>query len=690
MKKTSDIARCLPVALMAIFSGTALVVANPGLFWDDWVWIVHDQAQAIAVGRELGIWWGGYLTNAINALPNPVLAMRVTALVAWVVAGAALSVTLCRCKLLSGENAFLSFLLYCAFPVGMIRFINSVAMYNVYIASFWIGCLIVVLCPRSGLLRFASLPFFYLSFFLNSLIALYGLFLLMLFFEFVPRSLRLSPGRLLSDPGSHSDVKRSLIEGGGVFLKKEFVFVIAPVLFLISVRLTRQSSPFYDDYNSVGLIGMLHGAVQLLTTPPVLLGKYLAWLSSGGIALILLVAAVYFALLLLMPKAAPHRATLRGSGRLLAAAVVILAVGLYPYLVVGKPPKIGDFYEGREILVCVPGIILLIMAAAELAAAVLPFSLALFVRPVRYAVVALVLGASSFQAFFVGVDFWRDWIRQEAIAQYIEDNKDFLGKNFSTFIFDEDISPSFTMGGRYIWNYEYTGQLVKIFGKKTKFGISVNEYKTLTPHSALLFDPRFRDEYNTTNYTFDDRQAIIYVRNGNLQPHARYILRDVAYYFMGGAARQRLRRDLSRFLTVSSAKEYIEAKSRLATIAQTVNALYAYKDNHGYFPTSLPAVEIDHVEMPVRALGMARATAWVDEIPGLSPDYVPSGTLSPVCRNWVDTDQTCRFLYLSDGKDFKLVYEYPADLSYAKQAYPNRIDPRRPAYGVWTKGAEDW
>lgn len=106
-------------------------------------------------------------------------------------------------------------------------------------------------------------------------------------------------------------------------------------------------------------------------------------------------------------------------------------------------------------------------------------------------------------------------------------------------------------------------------------------------------------------------------------------------------------------------------------------ALSAYHADNKAYPVGGGVSVIGPNGRPVR-----------DWIAGLSPKY-----LDPIPRDprylKVSSKQ---YLYISDGKAYKLIAHDPEDIKYAQQVRPDLIDPRRPAYayGIWSEGAAEW
>ncbi|GAB5430331.1 MAG: hypothetical protein Devi2KO_37900 [Devosia indica] len=89
----------------------------------------------------------------------------------------------------------------------------------------------------------------------------------------------------------------------------------------------------------------------------------------------------------------------------------------------------------------------------------------------------------------------------------------------------------------------------------------------------------------------------------------------------------------------------------------------------------------------------ASRNAWIR---GLAPVYIPDLPVDPRHHS----DPTAQYLYLSDGKDYKIVAHRPLDCRVFTEAHPEMSDPRRLyapgderycyAVGIWSEGAQNW
>ncbi|WP_162878166.1 hypothetical protein [Trinickia diaoshuihuensis] len=678
--------RCLPIALLAMFGSTVLVVLNPGYFWDDWVWLFHNAAENIQIGKELGVWWGGYLTTIINGLPSPSIAMRVTALIAWISTGAIVALMLHRYARVTRMSAFQFFLIYCATHVAMIRFLTSVALYNVYIAAFWLGVAILLGARRrSPLLRWVALALLFFSFYLNSLIVLYALLLALLVLGEIQRSLNFQ--RTLRAAGW---IELAALRGAvhtfwsqskpvlRDFARQNVSLLALPIVFILVKRLTTAKSQLYGSYNSIDAHLVLSAIGTSFTLiRPVLRDFFAIGLRTVPPVGLIAATLICFGLLRLLPRRS-MRTPWRDIGLHLALGILFFAAAAYPYVVVGKTPELMSFYDARNILPAVAAIDLILLALIDTldrAFARVP----LLQRYGRDLVLAYVLATSISAGIMTGINLWHDWLRQTATIAYLRDHRDQL-RDDRTFVFD-DKTRSSRIGDRTIWNYEYTGNLISAYGGRDHFGLSVSEYVQWPKNVALITDKTLRRRFNIRDYDFRKPHVIVSMEDGPVPLTAARVLPLVYEYLLGNAAWQT---DAAQYFVLSTAQEYIEADARAAEMFDMAAALAAYRRDHGCYPTTVAGTPCGAAQHALFDNGNVGPRPVVGDIPGLFPTYMARPDTMRVHFGQPN------YLYFSDGDDYKLVYSDASDLPYARQSHPALIDTKNLGYGVWTLGASAW
>lgn len=676
---------------------------NEGLYWDDWVWFFQSPNENLKIGKELGIWWAGYVSNALYALPRPTLTLRLLALMAWVVSALAFVQVLRQTKWWHTESLLALVLLYCAIHICLIRFLNSVAFYNIYIASFWIGAALFATYRKGHWARWLCLPFFFFGFYLSSMLAFYGLGLSLLFFgEFhgvkgksaLPRGYRL--GELVFNDRARATYLRALSgtikDASYASLRLYWPLLVLPILFFLLRRLTREPSDFYRGYNAVEGLSTLQGLFKAWSVIKTILQETfsLAWSNVPLDFLAVVFVLVFLALLLARPlKGIPTLAQLILRG---LAGLVLIFLGVFPYLVVGKPPMVGDFYESRHLMTSVPGIVIVVWTGISLLAKAL--GRGIFFRSARLLMLSGVLALFLTQSSILAMNLWADRFLQMAIAQYLKTN-DHKFKDCRTVVIS-DGTLGYRVGNRKIWNYEYTGYLVQHYGSKLRLGIGASEYIDWPQRVALIRDAAYRKRYNVDGLDFLACHAVVVIENAKPAMRVGAVSRLVWRYLRGNDISTQID-SLFRFFL---AFEKIEVTDRMSVINEAVEYLTLFYRQHGFYPPSenVGASDVDlqtASSVPVRGIGDlvgnrgSRTKKFlINTVPGFEKFQTQRGRTDSGLI--LDYSEKGRFQYTSDGIDFKLIYVDPVDLPYVKQVSPELLDYIRPGYGIWTRGALSW
>jgi hypothetical protein len=714
-----------------LLAGSILFLVNPGLYWDDWVWAFKSPEEALAIGRELGIWWGGYATNFINSQENPALVMRVFGWFAWVAASLFFARALYEKKLIVKGDAFWVFLICSTTYLATIRYFISASFYNIYIASFWFGIFILSKYKISIKSQIIATPFIFFSFYLNSLIAIFGLIIFYLFTsdccvkikitksdilegeKKLDQSIRLMDyikadyksekffnsaqiifvklinnihefyylnlTRLINKKNYDSEIKffkNELI----IFIRKYYLLMLIPLVFIFLKKLSIEKSPAYDTYNQIDLRILFTSIFTSIGMLPKILSDYVIFASRATKSnFIWLNFIIIFMLLRGLAKGEIVESRWRGIGVPLIAGLMLLAISIYPYLVVHKVPSVSDYYESRHLLPAIPAIALFYIGLINaLSALIKNYNIRnLFKNILLSYLLALNIGASQ----IFGIQLWQDWERQVGIMNYIQTNIEKF-KDTNTFIFSNPTNYS-AVGGRNIWNYEYTGNLIKVYGTKDKLGIGIDEYLKWDKNVLLLNSEFYRKRYNIINYDFNGKHALIYIFSKNLNDQIYNSLKFAYEYLLGMPYQATIDK---KFLFEHSF-EFIEANKRVPLILDIRDALEAYKSKYGFYPSQsrrVSGINLSGSGMPF--------DKYFNYIPALFPEFMipPDGFQLQGDVKDLGNEKSPGYIYISNGFDYKLVYSNVLDLPYAKQAFPGFVDIKNNGYGVWSSGAQSW
>ena len=119
--------------------------------------------------------------------------------------------------------------------------------------------------------------------------------------------------------------------------------------------------------------------------------------------------------------------------------------------------------------------------------------------------------------------------------------------------------------------------------------------------------------------------------------------------------------------------------NRLGHLSAIREALAAHHDAHGTYPKSSGGWD---------GLYTSWGVSTREWIPGLVPAYLAELPRDPRYSDRPDQ----QYLYMSNGRDYKLISHQPDDVAAVRQIHPELTDPVRDgwAYGYWTDGAAGW
>lgn len=500
-----------------------LMLMNPGLYWDDWVWIFHSNQERIQSSRELGNFWGGYVGNALYALKQSALVMRAMAFLTWLAAACACAGSLGQVLKLPRIDVLFVALLFALFPIANIRYINSLTFYNIYIASFWLGTALTLSCLSSPTKakKILAICLFFFSFYLNSIILVYGLLVLYILYEdFKSYRLRLK----------ETDDFHSITDMGLHICGRRLDYLILPFIFVGLKKILSVQSTFYGNYNTITTANAISGLEYLPTFfPKLFLGITKQFLALGLPAQLVVFAVTVAGLIFGICRRPLKAKRYRGpAAKTFLLGLCLCAMAIIPYLFVGKIPTMSDFYESRHYILTPPGLGLVAIGLINLVTRRSTNCAAVC----KYGAIAFLIAIATTMNISFCLGLWNDNFRQQAIFKDIAENIP-IYNSASTIVFNENIPRSIYMH-RKIWGYEYTGYLIGIIKDKTHLGISPKELTGICGVKDSLFGQKnYRRRYNLDNYDIDGGQLEVNIREVKKRApfNAIETLKMIYYYY---------------------------------------------------------------------------------------------------------------------------------------------------------------
>lgn len=495
-------------ALISAYFTAALFFTNQILIWDDLVWFNSSIEQLRDVANQLGFWWLAGVNEWIYTLDNPNTFLTAVGFFSHLVAIYFIGAILLRLNILD-EMQSVFWVACCIFsPFLLIRYTNSVAFYNLYLAMFSLA-LYLHISFKSVVIRIISAVLFFASFSLQSLIPAYFLFISFATkkdIAYIKDNALEALISLFSKKGNPLLALKNIIQYFRTTLKSQILYFILPFLFIavksFAPATTAAANP-YTTYNFPKLDLILTGPfVSIFYMLKDLLRIPVFSIRETGAFTLLASSLVVFTVIFIavkILKIAPKPRDNQSNGNLksnIFYLMVLAAVLYWPYVLVGKAPVLSSFTDARHMLTAQPvmyAIILIVMS--ELSRKVGP-----------YLKMPNILGFLSLSIFTIfifgktltqGSNIWWHHVVNDFIVERLEKVKN----SEKLWIFDAQQHNALSHSP---YNYEYTGLLIKAFGGKDNFGISKDEYLAWNQPVDLLREPYFKERYNIIDYVHTD------------------------------------------------------------------------------------------------------------------------------------------------------------------------------------------
>lgn len=440
-----------------------------GVFWDDWAYFRQPPAELADMARQLGSFWPAWTFEVQWGGEWAVWGTRVCMFAAFLAVALASLRLMRRVRTFDrGERIALASLV-AVFPVMGARDAVATSAYPFSLALFmgaW-----VLLDSRAGrrapLARVVAFALLVLSTRTASLAI----------FSVVPLAW------LMWRDGAFAEGVSGATRG---LLRRAEVLAV-PVAYALIRAFVARPSGLYEGYNEITPMGLLTGAVRIpaafyhsLVAPLVRAPAHAVWpiaLAAGAIALAALWA----------------RGERDGEARawlgVAAAGVVVFALGVYPYLAVGKMPSLVDFESRHQLLVPFGAALVLVGAVrACTGAAGLP-------RAASAALLAAAIGLGAGASAAGHLDYLREWYKERGEIAALRSSPE--ARSGRTFLFEER-APWLNAAGRtYLREYEYSGLLAEAFGDHVRFGADAAEYRANGP---AFYRARLTANYKLDGY----------------------------------------------------------------------------------------------------------------------------------------------------------------------------------------------
>ena len=461
-----------------------LLLSASGRYWDDWAALDISAETAVEWSRMQGQFWQWHFLRLLSALPGT---ERIGHLLVF--ASYLLCALICHrlVRRIPGTTALARVsipVLFAVFPVNAARYALIDLMYALSLAVFMIGWwLIAVDLDRPRLWRRV----------LASVVLLFSM---------------LSTGSLvmfaLVIPAYVAWVKAADWRSAGARrpLVQRYCFLLGlPVVAWLIRSVALQPSGLYEGYNQVTLAGVRQALVDLPAAFIASIVQPVVSAFSSHLLAVLLGGLALYAIALVGRTASREDATPSWAKpiSLLGAGAVVFALGVIPYMAVGKlPQSLG--WESRHQLLVPFGAAMIVYAAIVLGARALRLE-----SRVALLVLCVLVSAFVLADLRSSLAYQADWYKQVSLMQRMGQSADI--RRGSYFVFSDEASELNAALPTYP-AYAYNGMLRKVFGDTTRFGVDES--------GTAVFDPlvmREYEQYNCWEYQpTDERYAVTITR----------------------------------------------------------------------------------------------------------------------------------------------------------------------------------
>ena len=479
------------IQLIILYSiSNFLLLLNRGIYWDGWYWLTLLKNQEYEtiwnLASQARLYNVYYLLRFLELGGHPVLAVKALTFLSWLIAGLCLYGILKKKFRLPQNHAFFLSASFFLVPVFLVKIDQSILQYSVNNLLFFLAAFLYISAERNEFMAIKYLNYlaagilFFLSFITNSFLVFYYGLLAFFFLAF-------------RQENKNSRIKPLLLS----WTKTNLIFIFLPIIFWVTKWAVGQPiESSYSDYNQfVPLTANLALYIQNLWQN-IVYGFFWPIVAPFGIlprkifsGILLITAGLFYFLAknILSEKKDGEDSRPR---EYLAAGLFLFALGVIPYLLVGKAPHVfGNGFSMRHTLLLPLGSSLIILGTI------------LAVIKERWQPLVQIILLSLFSTFTIYNYYWQDldWYKQQAVIEALKEIKNESVKNASVLIFNDRAGVNWQ--NRNVRGEEYQGYLIKAFPRQQmKFAATegydpIQEYwsavksKTILPVFPPDFDP---------------------------------------------------------------------------------------------------------------------------------------------------------------------------------------------------------
>lgn len=473
------------------FISNVLMLLNPGVYWDDWVIYNMDENGIMNQFYGNGVYPIGYMHVLLTNVSSSPLLYNYLCFFLQLLGIYSLFriVDNYPAKLKNSFFLYLSILLYAVFPMFDAKITMIVLPYticlNIFLMATWL--LLKYKNERKIVYRVLSLILFFISFFTNSLLFFYILPIFFIFFyedwmKFFSKN--------------YSSVKL-LMEGIYIRFLSYIDFFLLPFLFwVIRLMLFMPTMQYAKDYNQLTLQSLVAIPFRILkffyitgaTIVPLLREFAQSWE----------ILVLTFLLIVIIFKILPNfKINLKSSWKMFLWGMVILGLGIFPYILVNKFPSYSG-YNSRHQLLEGFGASIIVLAIIYL----LP-------KRIEKFLLAAIIG--SFVAFNININFhyFKGYVKQQVFHEAFQTV--IPPKDIPTTIILKDYTTDFALRGNPVAFYALSGILKRSNPKENIMIIREKDFPKYKRQGLFEEIKPYMFQYNLSGYELTEPDYILNV-----------------------------------------------------------------------------------------------------------------------------------------------------------------------------------
>lgn len=440
------------IFFITYFFSFGLMLFNKGLFWDDWTIYGNTRQNLIQIFSMTGLSGVGYAHSFLLSTTFPVFMYRVIIFIAFFLSGLCLNGVLKKVRQIDSVSRIYLVLLFLLFPLNNLRFEIIMLFSSLCYLSFYAGWWATQKYLGNGIIlwRLFSLCLFLIAMVTYSIVMFYAIILIyIIYLETEGRGL-------------------ARTQCAKILIKKYPDYVLIPLIAIFCRFTIFTPYGMYVKYNEIQFSTLIHA---LLFTPAALWMSFTETLSrtlslSGTV---LVSTVIVLSLIKAVKNPFPpllDRAGFETKGILLG--VVVLFLGVFPYLAVGKAPSFEDASTRHQLLMPLGCAFIFFYGIIYL------FRQLNLRNELMHFFLCLVLASFTVKNIHDYLSFQRDWYKQVSLIRQFQ-KSDVIKEN-SSFLVD-DMTIDLNANKRFYRSYDFSGLFRFAYNDgKSRYAVYNKEY----------------------------------------------------------------------------------------------------------------------------------------------------------------------------------------------------------------------